>query len=376
MMTQRERYLAVTQFQPHDRIPFDPGDARAPTVEAWRSQGLPEGVDYLQYLLQELGIAAEACTGLVELPRMHRMIPEFEEKVLEKRERTLVVQDWKGNVCEISDEYDVSWLRNPLGFVSRRWIRCPVETREDFERIKSRYDVHSPERFPRELVEACRAYKDRDFPLQLHIDGPWFQMREWLGFEGLCFMLYDDPVLVNSMVEFYDSFMSELLVMAFQLVVPDVLCITEDMGYKMHSMISPKMARRYLAPCWKHASDIAMEAGVPLRNVDSDGNMHEMLPIWMESGVNMCEPIEIAAGNDLARMRKESGMGMALHGGIDKRAMAAGGSVLQQEMARIHPVVGEGGYIPSCDHAVPPDVSWPNFLEYGKLLAKETGWLK
>lgn len=28
-----------------------------------------------------------------------------------------------------------------------------------------------------------------------------------------------------------------------------------------------------------------------------------------------------------------------------------------------------------CDHGVPPDISWPNFVEYSRLLAELTGWL-
>ena len=35
----------------------------------------------------------------------------------------------------------------------------------------------------------------------------------------------------------------------------------------------------------------------------------------------------------------------------------------------------EGGFIPSCDHGVPPDISWPDFVDYTRLLAQLTGWL-
>ena len=38
-------------------------------------------------------------------------------------------------------------------------------------------------------------------------------------------------------------------------------------------------------------------------------------------------------------------------------------------------IIQAGGYIPSCDHGVPSDVSWPDFVYYVKLLAKATGWL-
>jgi hypothetical protein len=41
------------------------------------------------------------------------------------------VRDWKGNVCEIGKEFTIEYLRNAIDFVTRRWIKCPVETRAD-----------------------------------------------------------------------------------------------------------------------------------------------------------------------------------------------------------------------------------------------------
>ena len=66
---------------------------------------------------------------------------------------------------------------------------------------------------------------------------------------------------------------------------------------------------------------------------------------------------------------------MAYSGGVDKRAMARGGAVIAAEIERLRPVIDDGGYIPSCDHGVPADVSWPNYVEYVRLLAGATGWL-
>ena len=28
-----------------------------------------------------------------------------------------------------------------------------------------------------------------------------------------------------------------------------------------------------------------------------------------------------------------------------------------------------------CDHGVPPDISWPNFVRYCRILAEMTGWM-
>jgi uroporphyrinogen decarboxylase len=92
-------------------------------------------------------------------------------------------------------------------------------------------------------------------------------------------------------------------------------------------------------------------------------------------GINCVDPLEVAAGNDINAMRARFGKHVSFRGGIDKRAMAAGGDVLKAELERVRPVIEDGGYIPSCDHGVPPDISWQNFQEYSVLLAEMTGWL-
>jgi len=109
--------------------------------------------------------------------------------------------------------------------------------------------------------------------------------------------------------------------------------------------------------------------------MDSDGRIDELIPIWIEAGINCCNPIEIAAGNDIVALRRQFGKRMAYLGAIDKRAIAAGGTAIEREIARAADVVKDGGYIPSCDHGVPPDISWKNFVHYSRLLAKICGWL-
>jgi uroporphyrinogen decarboxylase len=85
--------------------------------------------------------------------------------------------------------------------------------------------------------------------------------------------------------------------------------------------------------------------------------------------------MEAAAGNDLPALRRRFGRAIAYKGGVDKRAMARGGRAIEDEISRLEPVIRDGGYIPSCDHGVPPDVSWPDFVRCTELLARATGWL-
>lgn len=102
--------------------------------------------------------------------------------------------------------------------------------------------------------------------------------------------------------------------------------------------------------------------------------VREMASFWIEAGINVCDPIEVAAGNDLLAFQREHGCRMAYRQGVDKRCMAKGGATIEAELRRLEPAVRAGGYIPGCDHGVPSDVSWPNFIHYARLLADMTGW--
>jgi uroporphyrinogen decarboxylase len=196
-----------------------------------------------------------------------------------------------------------------------------------------------------------------------------------VGFERLCELFLDDPDLVREMVGFWTEFVSRTLRRLLEARVLDVVYVNEDMAYKAHSMISPAMTREFLKPAWDRWVREFREASVPVVTLDSDGKVDELLPIWIESGFNCCYPIEVAAGNDLVEYRRRFGKRMAYIGGVDKRAIARGGAVLEEELARIEPVIRSGGYVPGCDHGVPPDISWPDFVRFSRLLAEMTGWL-
>jgi len=371
----RERYIETLRFGQPDRIPFSPGLPRESTLAAWRRQGLPEGVDWYAHLCETLGLEPPASPDPTELGVDFRLIPQFEEKVLEHKNGHYVVQDWKGNICEISDEFDITYLREPKDFVTRRWIKCPVENRDDWEQLKQRYDANRPERFPNDFERRCRKLRNREHGLSIMVAGPFWQMRECCGFEGLCIMMIEQPDLVADMAGFWTGFVSKMLDKILAHAVPDLLWISEDMAYKGRAMISPAMTRTFCQPSWDRWAAQVKAAGCPLVDVDSDGYIGDLIPLWIESGVNVCDPIEVAALNDIVAFRQQFGKKMAYKGGVDKRAMAKGGQAIRTELKRIEPVVEDGGYIPSCDHGIPADVSWPSYVDYCRLLAQMTGWL-
>jgi uroporphyrinogen decarboxylase len=373
----RERYLATLLFGQPDKIPLSPGGPRESTRRAWHEQGLPEGVGWYDHLMEIIGVEQEVTQPRVPVDVDFLMKPWFEEKVLEHRDGHYVVQDWMGNITEISDEYDYTYIRRPKDFVTRKWHDAPVHNRREWEeRMKWRFDPDAPGRLPDDFAERCRAWRDRDFPLSIQIPGPFWQMREWLGFEQLCYLMADDPAFIDELAGFWQEFVSRVLDRILGQVQLDSVTVAEDMAYKAHSMISPAMTRRWVLPSYAQWSEQLKASGCPVFAVDSDGNIATLLPLWIEAGVNCARPMEVAAGNDTVAYRKLYGRQMAYTGGIDKRAIAAGGEVMRRAVMDVVPsLFEEGGYIPGCDHGVPPDISWPNFVEYTRLLAELTGWL-
>lgn len=196
-MNEQERFRASLDFGKRDKITLMPGSPRESTLATWHQQGLPKGVDWYDYLMETLGIEREPAQPHVDLGVSFRMIPTFEEKVLEHRDGHYIVQDWMGTITEISDEYDYTYIRHPKDFVTRRWHRFPVQSRRDWEkRMKWRYDPHHPERSPDDFEQRCQALRDRHYVLSLGINGPFWQLREWCGFEGLCMLMIDEPDFV------------------------------------------------------------------------------------------------------------------------------------------------------------------------------------
>jgi hypothetical protein len=374
-MDPRQRFLETMHFGHPDRVPFEPGWPRESTLETWHTQGLPKGIDWQVFLFDQLGLVRDT-SPQPGLDVVFHLLPTFEEKVLEHREGHYVVQDWMGAVTEISDRYDYTYIRSAKDFVTRRWHRFPVQSRSDWrERILWRYDPGDPARLPADFMDRCKSWTARNGVLFLSFNGPFWQMREWLGFEHLCTLFADDPAWVGEMVEFWTEYLLALLERILAHTTLDHVQVSEDMAYKLHSMISPRMARRFLVPAWrKWITRIKASCPEAVVTIDSDGYIGELLPLFIEAGFNGTWPVEVAAGNDIVAFRRIYGREMAYGGGIDKRALAAGGETMTAELGRVGKVLETGGYIPGCDHGVPPDISWPNYFEYARRLAQLTGW--
>ena len=379
-MNTRQRYRETILFGNPDKIPLALGTPRESTLKAWEREGLDR--PHTEVLAELLGLNAEAFLKIEHLPVSTRMIPQYEPEILEHRDGHYLVRDHMGATVEISDQYDPSYLRTAKDFVTRKWHKFPVQNRDDWQEMKKRYDPENPARFPEgffrtsmDVSMQSEKQNANNNLLTLVFNGVFWQLREWCGLENLCIMMMDDPGLIHEMAEFWTAFMGTMLKKICSYADVDYVFIGEDMAYKAHSMISPQMTREFIQGAYLSWVPIIKDSGCPIIELDSDGCIDDLIPIWIESGINCTSPVEVAAHCDILDYRRRYGKNMAYKQGIDKRIIARGGRELKEHVMNIVPQMFRlGGYIPGCDHGVPPDISWKNYVEFGRLIAKLSGW--
>ena len=98
------------------------------------------------------------------------------------------------------------------------------------------------------------------------------------------------------------------------------------------------------------------------------------MSLWLESGINYIWPLEVAAGNDAVALRKQYGKDLILGGAVDKRALLKGREAIREEVFyKVPYLLEQGGYFPSVDHLVPPDVTFENYCYYINLMREVAG---
>jgi len=215
----------------------------------------------------------------------------------------------------------------------------------------------------REILNSSR------WPVEITVGSLFGKTRNWVGLTKLSYMLFDNEDLVAKiMAHLADLSLSVVSRFLEAMDAPvEYANWWEDMAFNKGPLISPRHIKKLIIPNYRRVNDYLHSKGIDIIGVDSDGRLDKLIPLWLESGINFVYPNEVAAGNDVAALRKRFGREMRLIGGIDKRALAKGRDAIKEELDRRLPLVADGGYLPSVDHSVPPDISFNNYMTYLKL---------
>ena len=361
-MNHLERFLAVMEYQPVDRAPNWEAGVWPQTRQRWQEEGAPVDRYHWDWFDGEPQFGMDPR----EFIRFRGgMIPAFEPRVLEEDERTLVILDEQGRTRRALKEGTVSGGRTSMD----QYLRFTVESREDWLKVKPRFDPTLPSRHEVNWqVTRLPGWKNRQHPLifapNCSTMGFYWWARELMGTEGLSFAWYFLPLLCAEMMEFWGDFLIESSRPVLEKTTVEYICLAEDLSMKNGPLLSPDTYRRFIWPHLKRAIEFWKSRGVRYIVIDTDGNPEPVLPLMMEAGVDAIWPMERAAEQDPLRLRKKFGRSLRLWGGVDKRELAKGPAAIDAHLRSLAPLLEEGGFIPTVDHTVSPDVNWANFQYY------------
>ena len=370
IVTNRERFCKVLSFEPADRPPNYELGCLGQTVDRWIGEGMPEDAVYMNWFEGEpyFDLERRGFAGL-----NISMLPPFEYQVLEDTEEYLIARHGNGVVTKALKAGTARGTRLCMD----QYLSFPVTGRKSFAQIKKRYDSSAPVRYPLWWDEQVRLWRTRDYPLGLLHNGTfglYSQLRSWVGTEPISYLFFDDPALVEEMIEFNAEFFLALVERALREVEFDFFNFFEDLAGKGGPLVSPNIFRKFFLPRYKTIIERLRRAGIKHIMFDSDGDVEALIPLMLEAGITCLWPLEQASGMDPRRLRQRFGKDLALAGGIDKREISKDRKAIEAELnAKIPPLLESGGYIPFLDHVFPQDISYENFLYYLELKAKLIG---
>ncbi len=356
-----DRFYRVYTYQNVDRVPDIEFGYWPQTIRRWVQEGMPailsedeQNEMFPARLDRFFGFEPEGYGIDLQLG-MH---PLFKEEIIERRGASVIMRDTSGILAErYENEVDQSSIP--------RFIRFPIETPDDWADMKKRFDPADASRglFPGDLWAARRAAK-RGEMITVFCVGFYGQLRNWMGMEALSVAFYDYPDMIHDMVDHW-SFLAAQQIERLPVDIPvDSVMWWEDMAGKNGPLVGPKLFRTFLQPGYHRVMEAARKRGCVLGMVDCDGNPHDIVRNWLEEGVNIMFPLEVAAGVDPYAWRREFGKELLVRGGIAKEPLVRGGKAIDAELERIKPLLDQGGCIPHLDHLVPPDIPYSHYCDY------------
>ncbi|HOX38499.1 MAG TPA: uroporphyrinogen decarboxylase family protein [Candidatus Brocadiia bacterium] len=354
MMTLRERFRRTMFYQKPDYLPNYEFGYWAETLPLWHEQGLPKEINDEGKAYDYFGIEAHAGA-----PVNNGSIAGFEHKVLEDTdEYTIYIDGGTGSTAKI----------NKKGYRSiPHFIGFPLKDRKSWEEIKWRFDPDKGERYPKEWDKWAQAQLRRDYPLVIGIGSMLGVPRNFIGFENTALMAYDDPDLLDDIVETMCNCVVKTIERAVKDVEFDAGAGWEDICFNSGPLISPTMFEKLVTPRYRRIADLLNLHGCHILYTDCDGDITPIVPQFLKGGINCMFPVEVNAGSDPVNLRDKFGRELRMMGGVCKRKLAAGPKAIEKELKRIEPVVRDGGFIPHVDHRCPADVTLENYRFYMKL---------
>jgi hypothetical protein len=317
-MTPRQRFHAVMDFQPFDRLPvLEWCTWWYVTIDRWHTEGLPASLSNCQDIYRYFGL-------------------------------------------------DVTYyVHHGVRLPASKSYGAPiVESAAEYEELRKTIYPNAPVK--KDLWAGLVPQQEKgDVILQLGLNGPFHHPRELFGIEPHMYAFYDHPDLMHRMIEDLLVYNLRVIDQVCSVATPDFMSFAEDLSYNHGSMLSKDLFDEFLAPYYRRIIPELHKHGIKAI-VDSDGDISVPAAWYRDVGADGMLPLERQAGCDMAEMRRKYPT-MRFIGHYDKMVMPRGEEAMRAEFERLLPIAAQGGFLPSMDHQTPPGVSFEQYKTYIRL---------
>jgi uroporphyrinogen decarboxylase len=322
---------------------------------AWPMLGIPKDYDVEEQLNLD--------KGFERIDINQDIYPPFESEII----------DDLGDEVTITGAFGETMIKKKDNSTIAKIIKGVVSDDKDWEKLKEeRLQINYDKRKPDNWDELLKKYKNRDFPLSISgVPIGFFGLLRFLfGEPQIYYIYYDNPKLIHKMNSYFCDLWINLFSEVLSEVDADCAHFWEDMSGKQGSLISKECFKEFMTPYYKRIIGFLKSQGIKYFIVDTDGNPDELIPLFIECGINGLYPFEVQAGADIIKTR-EKYPEFRILGGLDKRVLAESKERIDEELDNKLPfMLKKGGFIPYMDHIVPPNVPWENFKYYREKMKK------
>jgi uroporphyrinogen decarboxylase len=270
------------------------------------------------------------------------------------------------------DEWGTTYRTTEYAWPIDAPVDYPIKSRDDWKQYVSP-DPTLPGRTAD--VHAAIAMKE-DIAIAPGVTGPFTTCWLLMGYERICFALYDDPELLTEVFAMSNAYNKEAARLAVE-AGADAIWLGDDLGDSARGFMKLSHFRKYYLPYLVDLTDYIANLGVPVL-LHCCGRFIDYLPDLAENTkISAIHPLQRTAGMDLRDVKERFGKRFCIIGNIDSSRTLPYGTpeeVAAEVRDAIDIAAPGGGYVLASDHSLHDGISIENITtmfrvgkEYGSL---------
>lgn len=244
----------------------------------------------------------------------------------------------------------------------REYISYPIKEKEDLEKLEMP-DPTDPKRYIG-VKNIIRFFKKKGYFTSAEVNGffsgVWYR---YYNFEDFFSNMVLDKKFTKRLIDLIGEF-NLASAQEFLKRGVDSIQFPDDLGFNSGLFFSPTLYQHYFYSWHKRMADFCHQYGAYC-HMHSHGNINEILPLIVEAGIDILDPLGPSDNIDLREVKKKYGDKITLFGGISKYIGKMDKQEIDNHLREVVKINRKGGrFILGSEGGIPSDMNEDRFKFY------------